>query len=119
MRLKFQVNELDVVFKFLDRGQKGYISYNDFCQLSEEKRRNLDRIDNNMAIERKKESKEVKDWIQLYLEDCEIGDLENMSKRIQSRKFSEQTQNDVSELKGNLPDWIKTNPDFRFGTSTK
>lgn len=46
MRLKFQINELDVIFKYLDRNQKGYISYNDFCQLSEEKRRNLDRIDN-------------------------------------------------------------------------
>lgn len=46
MRLKFQINELDIIFKYLDRGQKGYIAYNDFCQLSEEKRRNLDRIDN-------------------------------------------------------------------------
>lgn len=63
MRLKFQVNELDVVFKFLDRGEKGYISYNDFCQLSEEKRRNLDRIDNNQAIERKKSLQKDKDWI--------------------------------------------------------
>lgn len=82
MRLKFQINELDIIFKYLDRGQKGYISYNDFCGLSEEKRRNLDRIDNIDAIERKKNSKIGKDWLQLYLEDAEIQDLENMSKRV-------------------------------------
>lgn len=46
MRIKFQINELDVIFKYLDRGQKGYIAYNDFCMLSEEKRRCLDRVDN-------------------------------------------------------------------------
>ena len=63
MRLKFQVNELDVIFKYLDRNQKGYITYNDFCGLSEEKRRNLDRIDNQEAIERVNHGKTKKDWI--------------------------------------------------------
>ena len=85
MRLKFQVNELDVIFKFLDRGQKGYISYNDFCMLSEEKRRNLDRIDNNEALERRRREKTGKDWMQSYFEDAEIVDLENMSKRVQNK----------------------------------
>ena len=54
MRLKFQINELDVIFKYLDRGQKGFIAYNDFCMLSEEKRRNLDRVDNQQSLEIKK-----------------------------------------------------------------
>lgn len=26
-----------------------------------------------------------KDWIQMYLEDAELGDLENMSKRVEKR----------------------------------
>ena len=50
MRIKFQLNELDIVFKYLDKGNKKYISYNDFCELSEEKRRNLDRIDNTQVL---------------------------------------------------------------------
>ena len=54
MRIKFQINELDVVFKYLDKGNKGYISYNDFCELSEEKRRNLDRIDNTQILMQRK-----------------------------------------------------------------
>lgn len=97
MRLKFQVNELDIIFKYLDRGQKGYISYNDFCQLSEEKRRMLDRIDNHEALDRKHSRKTGKDWMQLYLEDAEIVDLENMSKRVQNRrsKLSNKTAQDM------------------------
>ena len=120
MRLKFQVNELDVIFKYLDRNQKGYITYNDFCGLSEEKRRNLDRIDNQEAIERVNHGKTKKDWIQLYLEDCELGDLENMSKRVHNKHkaLSTEVTQEMQTLKGNLPQWIKTDPDFRFGMST-
>lgn len=81
MRIKFQLNELDIVFKYLDKGSKGFVSYNDFCELSEEKRRNLDRIDNTQVLmERKAKEANQKDWVQTYLQDSEITDLENMSK---------------------------------------
>lgn len=93
------------MFKFLDRGQKGYISYNDFCQLSEEKRRNLDRIDNNQAIERKESNKKDKDWIQLYLEDADFVDLENMNKRVhrngKNGKLSTTLTQELNNLKSN------------------
>lgn len=120
MRLKFQVNELDIIFKYLDRGQKGYIAYNDFCQLSEEKRRNLDRIDNQQALDFKVAKNQSKDWMQLYLEDAELIDLEQMSKRVskKTRQFSTDVTQEVQALKGNLPNWIKTDPDFRFGMSS-
>ena len=101
MRLKFQINELDIIFKYLDRGQKGFIAYNDFCMLSEEKRRNLDRIDNNAAIERKKKEKSGKDWLQLYLEDSELIDLENMSKRAKT-KMSHTISSEVTQEIQNL-----------------
>lgn len=79
------MNELDIIFKYLDRGQKGYIAYNDFCQLSEEKRRNLDRIDNQQALDFKVAKSQTKDWMQLYLEDAELIDLEQMSKRVSKK----------------------------------
>lgn len=74
---------MDIVFKYLDKGDKGFISYNDFCELSEEKRRNLDRIDNTQVlIERKAKEANQKDWVQTYLQDSELIDLENISKRM-------------------------------------
>ena len=33
------------MFQYLDRGNKGYISYLDFCEMAEERRRNLDQFD--------------------------------------------------------------------------
>ena len=67
---------LDAIFQYLDRGQKGYFSYNDFCMLSEEKRRGLDPIDNHAILSTKKDLEaERKDWVQTYLHDCKIDDL--------------------------------------------
>lgn len=45
LRIKYQVDIIAEIFQKLDRDNKGYISYNDFCELSEEKRRNLDAFD--------------------------------------------------------------------------
>jgi len=62
-----------------------------------------------------------KDWIQLYLEDTELSDLEHMSKRVfkeNNKRFTKEVTNEMQQLKGNLPQWIKTDPDFRFGMST-
>lgn len=39
LRIKYQVNQVDAIFKYLDRDQKGYISFGDFSELCEEKRR--------------------------------------------------------------------------------
>ena len=33
---------IDQIFKKLDRDNKGYIGYQDFCEMAEEKRRNID-----------------------------------------------------------------------------
>ena len=44
MRIKFQVSQMSDIFQYLDRGDKGYISYGDFCELAEEKRRHLDPV---------------------------------------------------------------------------
>jgi hypothetical protein len=42
LRINFQVTQLDLLFRTLDRGNKGFISYGDFCELSEERRRKID-----------------------------------------------------------------------------
>ena len=47
MRIKFQVDVIDQIFRALDRAQKGYVSYGDFCELAEERRRNIDAFDND------------------------------------------------------------------------
>jgi hypothetical protein len=71
--------------------------------LSEEKRRNLDRIDNQEALDRKKSKEKKKDWISNYLEDVEVTDLENMCKRANKPQISKDTTQEIGHLQGNLP----------------
>lgn len=42
LRIKFEVPELQEIFGYLDRDNKGYITYQDFTELTEEKRRQID-----------------------------------------------------------------------------
>jgi|688.fasta_scaffold78155_5 Ca2+-binding EF-hand superfamily protein len=42
IKLKIPMKEQIECFKFLDRDGKGYINYNDFCGLTDTRRRNLD-----------------------------------------------------------------------------
>ena len=39
LRIKYQVNQVEAIFRYMDRGQKGFLSFGDFCELCEEKRR--------------------------------------------------------------------------------
>ena len=55
LRIKFQVDVIDKIFQALDRGDKGYVSYGDFCELAEERRRNIDVFD-------KDREKEIGQW---------------------------------------------------------
>jgi hypothetical protein len=56
LRIKYQVNQVDAMFKYLDRGEKGFISYPDFCELCEEKRRHLDPFDTKDQFFKRKEA---------------------------------------------------------------
>lgn len=40
-----------MIFQYLDRNHQGYITYGDFCELSDERRRNIDNgpADNGMT----------------------------------------------------------------------
>lgn len=42
LKVKFSSKDLLMVFKYLDNGQKGYIDYADFCNLSDERRMKID-----------------------------------------------------------------------------
>lgn len=45
---------IDQIFQSLDKDKKGYIGYQDFCDLAEEKRRNIDPFGNE-AIKKEQE----------------------------------------------------------------
>lgn len=51
LRIKYQVNEVDLIFRYLDKDRKEYISYLDFCELAEERRRRLDVFDHTKIAE--------------------------------------------------------------------
>ena len=63
-------------------GSKGYISYTDFCELAEEKRRGLDPVDVSKNDLKRKQDIEGRDWASTYLADANLNDLEQMSKRV-------------------------------------
>ena len=65
----------------MDRGDKGYISYGDFCELAEEKRRHLDPVDTSKEILDPEAKITKDDWVRTYLDGVNIAELEDMSKR--------------------------------------
>lgn len=72
---------MDAIFKYLDIGQKGYISFGDFCELCEEKRRQIDPFDHSEQDRKNAEADAKKSWVQKYLADANFDDLDLMSKR--------------------------------------
>ena len=76
------------MFKYLDRGEKGFISYPDFCELCEEKRRHLDPFDTKDQFFKRKTAEDSKTWVQNYLYDANLTDLELMSKRAQLKNVT-------------------------------
>ena len=88
LRIKFQVSMIDEIFQFLDKGQKGYIGYQDFCELAEERRRNIDAFGNNVENNTTKGSfyqvpspfNTTENFIHSYLDHSEPTDLEGMAK---------------------------------------
>jgi len=42
MRIKFTTDQMLSIFNYLDKDQKGFINYTDFCEMAEERRRKLD-----------------------------------------------------------------------------
>jgi hypothetical protein len=79
LRIKFQVSMIEEIFNSLDFGHKGYISYNDFCLLSEEKRRGIDAFDRKYLL--KNEATEG-DVFEQYLHGTSVVDLENMARGV-------------------------------------
>ena len=80
LHIKFQVSQMQQIFEYLDRGNKGYCSYQDFCQMAEEKRRNLDPITDD-HIPRDPQVRMTKgDWRATYMHDADVHDLEEMAR---------------------------------------
>lgn len=104
----------------MDRGDKGYISYGDFCELSEEKRRNLDPVDTSHVILDPEAKMVREDFVKTYLNNVEIGELEDMSKRVGGGSVVKRTKNTqkLSPKDGNLPQWVRNAPNFRFGVKS-
>lgn len=42
LRVKVSHDDCNKIFKYLDQDEDGLISYNEFCELCEERRRNID-----------------------------------------------------------------------------
>jgi len=89
------------MFQYLDRGNKEFISYGDFCEMAEERRRNLDAFDYSSQQKVQQEMKDRKSWVASYLDDSNIYDLEKMSKNvIQNRNIKNRSFN---SKKGSVP----------------
>ena len=123
MRITYQVDQVNEMFQHLDRGNKGYISYLDFCEMAEERRRHLDKFDYSKQLKLYEQQQEKKNWLHTYLDDAHLIDLERMSKTIGSKKDSKihKITNETQAMvphKLEIPHWMANDPNFRFGKSS-
>lgn len=96
MRIKFQVDELINIFEYMDRGDKGYISYGDFCELCEEKRRHLDPVESVFPSKEEHEKKahlKKGTFYNTFLDDCNLEDLEEMARRFGGHYINRRQKN--------------------------
>lgn len=84
LRIKFDMAGVQDLFTVLDKGGKGYVTYQDFTALTEERRRQLDSFDPSTAANRRQEdSTESTDLLASYLMNSDLDDLAKMSKTAQ------------------------------------
>jgi hypothetical protein len=119
MRITYQVNQVNEMFQYLDRGNKGYISYLDFCEMAEERRRRLDVFDYSVEEKKHEEAQKNKNWMHTYLDDTQLIDLERMSKTIGTADFKKMqkmtNETTTFQPKIQLPEWMANDPKFTFG----
>ena len=105
------------MFAFLDRGEKGYASYQDFCQMAVEKRRGLDPIDDSHIPTDPVEKITRETWRKTYMDDCDIHDLEDMARHFSG--FSKTVRTTVTQRiqpkDKNVPKFVARNPDHSYG----
>lgn len=53
LKIKLSSAELANVFNFLDKNQDGFVNYYEFCNLTDEKRKNTDIFDNASELKSK------------------------------------------------------------------
>ena len=111
LRIKFQVDMIDKIFQSLDKDKKGYISYQDFANLAEETRRNIDPFKSS-HVPQDPEQDKPENYARNYLKDINYKDLELMSKWKSPKnselpkKFSDETHRfgkpspDLCDMKG-------------------
>lgn len=80
LRINFQITQLDMLFRALDRGNKGYISYGDFCELAEERRRKIDAFKTPKKEEPASPAKDP-GAVKEFLHKTPIAELERANKR--------------------------------------
>ena len=109
------------MFEYLDSDKKGYISYHDFSRLAEENRRKLDAFDYDKQKIYHVDRADKNDWIENYLNDTNVNDLDNMAKvKVGPTKVSSGAVTQaIMPRKMSLPKKILKDDNFRFGVSSK
>lgn len=68
LQIKFSRQQVQDIFKYLDKDQDNHLVYNDFCELCEEKRRHIDPFESIVQKVREKQKSESRGENLLYSE---------------------------------------------------
>lgn len=100
------------IFEYMDRGEKGFLSYGDFCELCEEKRRHLDPVIDKFPTKEehaKLDHLKKGTFYNTFLDDCNLEDLEEMSKRFGGNYTNVKKKNTMrlAHKDKGIPDFIR------------
>ncbi|CDW86344.1 ef hand family protein [Stylonychia lemnae] len=115
MKIKIAASDLQQVFDYLDQNQDGYINYHEFCNLCEEKRRNIDPFDRQEALQQmsKNYQSQKNNILNMTIDQQEQEQLERLSNASQYYQgFKSQKLKNALKL----PKHVSQNQSFGIGT---
>lgn len=78
LRIQFSIEQVEQIYKYLDKDQKGYLTYLDFCRLAEDRRMGLVPEEMCIPFQQAKTSPQNRSKLTKFLDGQDFSQLEDM-----------------------------------------
>jgi hypothetical protein len=115
LEIKFSIDMLQKIFNYMDSDDKGYVTYQNFCEMAEERRRGIINM-----LKPKQNLLDQSNMFKSYLQKADVSELELLGQwskpkiKLRTTDFTNALVPSYSQL----PDRIQKDKEFRFGKAS-